>query len=161
MEKPKYWIIVASKDHASAGRQQGIVQANHGKAAPLERMKINDWVVIYSSKNHLAAGDKYQKFTAIGQVKDGEVYQVEVSHNFKPFRRNINYYDCKEAAILPMIDKLEFIENKKQWGYPFRYGFFEINEHDFGLISAEMLEKVEQDPRVFETLGVWEKNCAI
>ncbi|SDG15086.1 hypothetical protein SAMN04488121_103642 [Chitinophaga filiformis] len=26
-------------------------------------------------------------------------------------------------------------------GYPFRFGFFEINRHDFGLISSQMLQK--------------------
>ncbi len=135
-------MIVASKDHVSSGQQQGIAQACHGKEAPLKRMKPNDWVVIYSSKAHFPTGSICQKFTAIGQVKDGEMYQFEMSSQFKPSRRNITYYDCNEVSILPLINRLGFIENKTHWGYPFRYGFFEINEHDFGLISAEMLDPV-------------------
>ena len=27
------------------------------------------------------------------------------------------------------------------WGYPFRFGFFEINRHDFELISSQMPQK--------------------
>lgn len=142
MQNEKYWIIVASKDHAAHGTQQGIAQACHGKEAPLKRMKVNDWVIIYSSKENFGEGEKYQKFTAIGQVKDDKVYQFEMNKTFKPFRRNITYHECEEVSILPLIDKLEFIQNKKQWGYPFRYGFFEINEHDFNLIAGKMLQAI-------------------
>ncbi len=120
----KYWIIVASKDHAERSFKAGAVQANHGKAAPLKRMKVNDWVLIYSSKEHYDKDDKLQKFVAIGQVKDEEVFQFEMSTNFKPYRRNMVWYDCAEVSILPLVGRLEFIKNKKQWGYPFRYGFF-------------------------------------
>ena len=140
MNNEKYWVIVASKDHAAIGRESGIAQACHGKVAPLKRMKANDWVIIYSSKDSFPAGDTYQKFTAIGRVKDDAVYQFNMADDFKPYRRNITYYDCKEVSILPLINSLDFIENKKHWGYPFRFGFFEIKEHDFNLIAGGMLQ---------------------
>ena len=140
MNNEKYWIIVASKDHAAIGLRDGCAQACHGKEAPLKRMKVNDWVLIYSSKESFPTGAKCQKFTAIGQVKDDAVYQFEMSDHFKPFRRNINWYDCAEVSILPLVQQLHLIENKKQWGYPFRFGFFEIKEADFNLISSQMLQ---------------------
>jgi len=140
MEKTRYWMIVASKDHAAKGIDAGIAQACHGKEAPLKRMKPNDWVIIYSSKEQFDKGDKCQRFTAIGQVKDDKVYQFEMGRGFKPYRRNISYYECRETSILPLILRLDFIQNKKQWGYPFRYGFFEINGHDFDVISSQMLQ---------------------
>jgi predicted RNA-binding protein len=140
MEKVRYWIIVASKDHAATGIKQGIAQACHGKAAPLKRMKVNDKVLIYSSKEHFGEEEKCQKFTAIGCVKDEVVYAYNMGNGFVPYRRNINWYTSKEVSIVPLIETLDFIENKKQWGYPFRYGFFEINEHDYALIAAGMLE---------------------
>lgn len=140
MPNEKYWIIVASKDHAAIGRQQGIAQACHGKIAPLKRMKTGDWVIIYSSRDSFPAGEKCQQFTAIGQVKDEAVYQFAMTDDFKPYRRNITYYDCTEVPILPLINQLEFIQNKQQWGYPFRFGFFEINGHDFDIIAGRMLQ---------------------
>ncbi len=143
MIQEKYWIIVASKDHAQRGTSEGVAQACHGKEAPLKRMKPGDWVIIYSSKEHFGSGEKYQKFTAIGRVKDEVVYQFEMSRDFKPFRRNITYYACSEVAIIPLVERLEFIQNKKQWGYPFRFGFFEIAEQDFNVIAGEMLQTVE------------------
>ena len=84
-------------------------------------------------------GDKKsQSFTAIGQASDEEVYPYKMSENFVPFRRNIEFYKCEETSIIPLISNLEFIPNKKSWGFPFRYGFFEINENDFNLILSKM-----------------------
>ena len=85
--------------------------------------------------------DKCQEFTAIGKVKDDEVYPFQMTANFCPFRRNIDFIESKDVSILPLINDLEFILNKKSWGYPFRYGFFEINLNDFCLISSKMLKK--------------------
>ena len=44
----KYWIAVASAEHVRRGRGEGFMQINHGKAAPLKRVKLDDRVVFYS-----------------------------------------------------------------------------------------------------------------
>lgn len=139
MNKTKYWVIVASKDHVKNGIAEGIAQACHGKASPLRRMKKGDFMLYYSGKLVFGKEEKCQEFTAIGQVKDDEVYQFQMSPNFCPSRRNITFFEHQDLSILPFINDLEFIPNKKSWGYPFRFGFFEINEHDFQLISSKML----------------------
>ncbi|PIF46332.1 EVE domain-containing protein [Chryseobacterium sp. 52] len=136
----KYWIIVASKDHVKAGIAEGIAQACHGKVAPLKRMKKGDCIIYYSGKQTLGNPDKCQEFTAVGKVLDDEIYQFQVSGDFCPSRRNIEFLPCKDISILPLIDDLDCIQNKKSWGYPFRFGFFEINKHDFELISSQMLQ---------------------
>lgn len=136
----KYWIIVASKDHVEIGITEGIAQACHGKVAPLKRMKKGDYLIYYSGKQTLGRPDKCQEFTALGKVADDKIYQVQISENFCPSRRNIEFFQCKKASILPLINNLDFIQNKKSWGYPFRFGFFEINQHDFDLISSKMLQ---------------------
>jgi hypothetical protein len=135
----KFWIISASKDHVQTGITQGIAQAGHGKSAPLKRMKKGDFIVYYSGKQTLRKPDKCQEFTALGKVIDDEIYQVQVSEDFCPSRRDIEYSQCEDTSILPLIDNLDFIKNKKSWGYKFRFGFFEINRHDFDLISEQML----------------------
>ncbi len=137
----KYWIIVASKDHVKTGISEGIAQACHAKATPLKRMKKGDFVIYYSGKQTLGKPDKCQEFTAVGKVLDNEIYQFQVSEDFCPSRRNIEYLQCEDISILPLIYDLQFIQNKQSWGYPFRFGFFEINKHDFDLISTQMLSK--------------------
>jgi len=141
MREPKYWIIVASKDHVATGVKEGIAQACHGKASPLKRMKPNDFVIFYSGKKKFGEPDKCQEFTAIGQVADEAIDQYQMTPDFCPFRRKINFMEYKCVSILPLINDLEFIQNKKSWGYPFRFGFFEINKHDFQLISSLMTNK--------------------
>lgn len=137
----KYWIIVASKDHVKTGIAEGIAQTCHGKALPLKRMRKDDFIIYYSGKQTLERPDVCQEFTAIGKVMDEEIYQVLVSEDFCPSRRNIEFLPSGDVAILPLIPELNFIRNKKSWGYPFRFGFFEINRHDFELISSQMLQK--------------------
>lgn len=136
----KYWIVVASKDHVKSGVFEGISQACHGKVTPLKRMKKGDFLVYYSGKQTMGKPEKCQEFTALGKVLDNEVYQVQVSEDFCPSRRNIEFLKCNDTSILPLIDNLDFIQNKSKWGFPFRFGILEINQHDFELISSKMLQ---------------------
>ncbi len=137
----KYWIIVASKDHVKTGIAEGIAQACHGKSSPLKRMRKDDFIIYYSGKQKLGRPEVCQEFTAIGKVIDDETYQVQMSEDFCPSRRNIDFFPSEDISILPLIYRLDFIRNKKSWGYPFRFGFFEINQHDFEMISSQMLSK--------------------
>ena len=136
---PNYWIAVISKEHAMRGVEGGFIQVNHGKEAPLKRISPNDWVIIYSPKLSMESDVKYQAFTAIGQATGDQVYQFQMTDTLVPYRRRINFYDCEETSILPLIDQLDFIPNKKSWGFLFRFGFFAIQEPDFTLIKSKML----------------------
>jgi predicted RNA-binding protein len=136
----KYWIVVVSKDHIARGVEGGFMQANHGKEAPLKRMDIGDGVIFYSPKKTYGGNEVLQAFTAIGEVADDKIYQHKMADDFIPYRRNINYFKCQETPIAPLINELDFIENKTSWGYKFRFGFFEIPERDYKLIRSAMIE---------------------
>lgn len=136
----KNWVIVASKDHVKVAMAQEIAQTCHGKSSPLKRMKKGDFVIFYSGKQTMGKPEKSQEFTALGKIIDDEIYQFQVSEDFCPARRKVEFIPSKDISILPLIDDLEFIQNKKKWGYPFRFGFFEINQHDFDTISSHMLQ---------------------
>lgn len=73
------------------------------------------------------------------RVIDDAPYQVDMGDGFKPFRRNINYFEAKHVDIKPLVTLLDFIKNKKSWGYIFRYGFLEINQESFEIIANGML----------------------
>lgn len=79
-----------------------------------------------------------QAFTAIGLVATGEVYQVEMTEDFKPYRVDVNFLEAKEAPIKPLIDALSFIRNKAQWGAAFRFGQIKVPADDFKLIAKAM-----------------------
>lgn len=140
----KYWIAVVSKEHVMNGVKWEIMQVCHGKKAPLQRIQKGDFVVFYSSKIRMKEKEAYQKFTAVAQVMDDEIYQVKMAPNFEPFRRKVAFFNCSDTEIRPLIEDLDFIKDKRRWGYPFRYGLLEIAEKDFNLITSKMLLEYEK-----------------
>jgi len=132
------WINTVSRDHVERGVRGRFTQANHGKPHMLKKMARDDWIVFYSPKTGYPDGEPLQAFTAIGQVADDEPYQVEMTEEFRPWRRRVKFHQAAEAPIAPLIETLEFIPNKKSWGFPFRRGLFEIKESDFKTIARAM-----------------------
>lgn len=153
MNTRKYWVAAISKEHTMRGVAGDFIQVCHGKQAPLKRMKKGDYLLIYSSKITMEGNEKCQAFTAIGKVMDSEVYQFQMTETFMPFRRNIDFLECRETSIIPLINNLEFIPNKKSWGYPFRFGFFEINENDFNFISSKMIQNETEVSNFIKTIN--------
>ncbi|HJP64385.1 MAG TPA: EVE domain-containing protein [Mucilaginibacter sp.] len=139
MDSERYWITVVSKDHIKRGVAGGFMQANHGKVGSLKKLHPNDWVIFYSPKVTYEGDEKLQAFTAIGQVTDEKPYQHKMSDDFVPYRRNVTYYPCKDVPIVPLIGSLDFISDKKAWGFRFRFGFLEISAGDFNLLKGKML----------------------
>ena len=139
----RYWIAVASKEHVMRGVQGGFAQVCHGKEGPLKLMAPQDWIIYYSPTIKFGEKTPCQSFTALGQVREGNPYPFKMSHDFIPFRRNVNFFSSHEVSILPLIEKLDFIQDKKRWGFPFRRGCFSISEADFRLIASSMSLEIE------------------
>ena len=57
---------------------------------------------------------------------------------FAPFRRDVIYVPAREAAIAPLLDHFEFVEDRARWGYKFRFGLFRISDADMRLIPNAM-----------------------
>ena len=91
------WINTVSRDHVERGVRGRFTQANHGKPHMLSKMARGDWIVFYSPKTVYPDGEPLQAFTAIGQVADDEPYQAEMSPDFQPWRRNVDFLECAET----------------------------------------------------------------
>lgn len=126
-----YFINTVSRNHVLRGVAGGFTQANHGKPHALRKMTRGDWIVFYSPKTDYPKGEPLQTFTAIGRIDDDEPYQDQPDGHW---RRKVEFLPCIEAPVRPLIERLDFIIDKKQWGYKFRFGVFEINEHDFDVL---------------------------
>jgi len=133
-----YWIAVASAEHVRRGRAAGFMQVNHGKAAPLRRVKPGDGIIYYSPTTIMGEKDGLQAFTAIGTVREGEPYQGDMGGGFTPFRRDVEWTAAKETPIKPLLDRLEFTAGKLNWGYQLRFGLFSVSAVDFALIAEAM-----------------------
>jgi hypothetical protein len=132
------WISTVSRDHVERGVRGRFTQANHGRPHMLRKMARGDWIVFYSPKTAYPKGKPLQAFTAIGQVVDDEAYQTEVTPDFVPFRRNVDFLECHETPIHPLLEKLNFAEDASRWGAKFRSGVFQIDDHDFEVIRSAM-----------------------
>lgn len=144
MNETHYWVVVASRDHALNGVEQGILQANHGKPGPLRRMQTGDGVVIYAPKRIYDQTEPCQRFVALGEVSQGSVFQADVSPDLRPFRRHVSYQPVTETPILPLLAHLSFIEHKARWGANFRLGCFQIPAADFALIRSAMTQNAHE-----------------
>jgi len=138
MSERSYWIGVASKDHVDNAIAGEFTQLNHGKAAPLERMRAGDGFLFYSPRTAYPDGEPLQAFTAIGRVRTGTVYQAALSEDFHPFRVDVDYLTARPAPIKPLIAQLSFIRSKTHWGAAFRFGMLRVPEVDFAQIATAM-----------------------
>ena len=103
MNANSYWIGVAAKGDVDAAVAGGFTQVNHGKAAPLERMRAGDGFVFYSPRTAYPGGEPIQAFTAIARVRTGAVYQQALTAEFRPFRVDVDYLPSQPAPIKPLI----------------------------------------------------------
>ena len=134
----KHWVNTVSRDHVDVGCAGGFAQADHGKNTRLMQLQKGDALVFYSPRSAMKSGEKVQAFTAVGSIADDEPYQVEMTADFRPWRRAVSFYAHVEAPIRPLLDELAFITDKTRWGFPFRRGLFEISPQDFLIIAQAM-----------------------
>ncbi|HMC23204.1 MAG TPA: EVE domain-containing protein [Thermoanaerobaculia bacterium] len=135
----RYWVNTISRNHVQNGLAGGFTQADHGSNTRLKRLSKGDGIVFYSPRAEMGAGETVRRFTAIGEIVDEAPYQVEIVPEFRPWRRAVKFRPAAEAPIEPLIESLEFIRNKKSWGFIFRRGLFEIEETDFKRIEQAMM----------------------
>jgi hypothetical protein len=138
MSSKQFWVGVVSRAHVQIGVNGGFAQLNHGKKAPLQKIRAADGFVYYSPKTSYPAGEPCQMFTAIGIVKSGEVYQADMGDDFRPFRIDIRFLNANEVPIKPLLEKLSFIKDKTHWGAAFRFGNLKVPAQDFKIIAEAM-----------------------
>lgn len=134
----RHWIAVASADHVRTGRAQGFMQVCHGKPAPLRRIHPGDWVAYYSPTEAFRGKQPYRLFTALGEVREGQPYQVEMTPGFHPFRRDVIFHEAEETPIAPLLPILDFTRNNRNWGYQLRFGLFAVTAEDMARIARAM-----------------------
>ncbi|MFF3573534.1 EVE domain-containing protein [Nocardia jiangxiensis] len=136
----RYWLAVVSRDHVRCGVELGVAQANHGKRAPVERMRPGDGLVHYSPRTGMREGAVVKAFTALGMIEDRPAWQAEDQDGcFRPWRRAVSYATgVREVPIAALRGELE-LTSVPNWGVVLRRGLVELSAHDFGGISRAMV----------------------
>jgi hypothetical protein len=113
----RYWIGVVSRAHVLRGVEGGFAQLGHGNEAPPRRLSAGDWLVYYSPSTAHPDGEPLQAFTAIGQVVDDDVFRVEATSDFHPWRRRVRYEPAHEVPAAELLDDLEIVPERPSWGW--------------------------------------------
>lgn len=134
------WIAVACAQHALRGRDAdtGFMQVCHGRRAPLARVRPGDRVSYYSPTTEMGGERPLRQFVTLGVVRAGEPYAFDMGGGFVPWRRDVDYVRARAAAIAPLLDDFEFVEDRQRWGAKFRFGLFRVSDHDMALIARAM-----------------------
>jgi len=110
------WVVVASRDHARRGLDDGFIMANHGKRAPLARMATGDRLLVYSPKTSYPDGDHFQAIAIVGVVTGTEPEPSAVITG--GFRRRA---EMREIDPLPLARIRDYLPTSR-----IRFGFFEL-----------------------------------
>ena len=132
------WINTVSREHVLWGVEGGYTQADHGKNTRLRQLAPGDTIAFYSPRTEMRGGEPLQEFTALATVTGGQVFQVEMTPEFHPWRLAVTFHDVTPAPIKPLLPQLSFITDKQRWGYPFRRGLFEIDADDMAVIREAL-----------------------
>ena len=134
---PRCWVAVASAEHVRLGCEHSFMQVCHGKAAPLRRIRPGDRVVYYSPTVTFRGKDGLQAFTALGVVRGGDPYLIDMGGGFCPYLREVDWLPLAETPIRPLLGDLAFTRGGN-WGYQLRFGLFEIGAGDMDRIAEAM-----------------------
>ena len=107
-----------------------------------DRMKKSDWLLYYSPTLRMCDAQKYQAFTAIGQITDDAAYPFPMSESFIPFRRDVDYLAIKQECTIDVVRQhLEWLHYARQ----LRYGHFEVSADFARLVQQHMLADARND----------------
>jgi len=114
------WVVVASRDHARRGVSAGFIMANHGKKAPLARMRPGDRLLVYSPKTTFPDGEPFQAIAIAGLVTGDAPEPSDVIPNGFRLRA-----DLREIEPIPLDTIRGHLPLAK-----LRFGCFELPEPD-------------------------------
>ena len=123
------WVLVVSLEHARRGVEGGFVMANHGKRAPLARMRAGDGLLIYSPTTTYPGGAPLRAVTIAGRVTGEEPEPSDVIAG--GFRRGAELTELREA--IPLAELRDHLPSSR-----LRFGCFELGEPGAGVIWREV-----------------------
>lgn len=130
------WLGVVSAAHVRWGIELGIAQINHGKKAPLARMRPGDTLIYYSPVERHGDKSPLRHFTALGTISNDLIWQADEG-DFRPYRRQVDYLPLRPVPLQQIRDRLH-LTARPNWGYQLRLGLVRLDEHDTAIIRESM-----------------------
>jgi hypothetical protein len=95
-------------------------------------------VAYLSSTATIAGKDIWLRFVAIGIEQVSGPYPFDVGEGLMPNRQYVVYVSSDEASSVVLLGAFECIDNRRLWGYKFRFDLFDIGDHHMPLIAHGM-----------------------
>jgi hypothetical protein len=67
-----------------------------------------------------------QAFTAIGEILDRATRQESEVEGLSPFRRDVQYFNAREASIKPLLQHLSFARSTTSWEQALGRGDYQL-----------------------------------
>ena len=134
-----WWLGVASRDHVAAAVEGSFAQLGHGKRSAVAALEAGDGIIYYAPRTKMKGGEPVQSFVAIGKVRSGDTYSVEVNKDFEAYRVDVDYLPAEEANIHPLLDQLDLTkELGSKWGVSVRTSKRRLKKPDAERIAESM-----------------------
>ncbi len=130
------WLGVVSADHVARAVSEGVAQVCHGRRAPLARMRDGDILVYYSPKTSRTDGTTLKAFTAVGEIRGEEIWQVDMGAGFTPFRRTVDWDTSVKPVALSAVQHDLELTSRTNWGYELRRGLLPLSFADLEVIKS-------------------------
>jgi predicted RNA-binding protein len=138
----KHWVFPITLDNLSLCIKHGLIGMSGNNKLRVKNIYKDDLIVFYVSKEHYNTNvNPTKEFHSVAQCKGMPFIDNKKIWNGNLIfetRLPIKVINQKKCKIEPLIDKLSFIKNKKNWGSAFFSGARQIPPEDFFVIMKAM-----------------------
>ena len=140
---PNYWIFPITQDSLYVSLDKEIVGTRSKNRKRVENWEIGDLIIFYVSREEYHSMNPVREFQALVECishpfESNQKIWSHIGGDVFPTRVRIRVVNKKKCKIMPLIERLSFIKNKKNWGSAFFSGIRKISQNDFNLIIKAM-----------------------
>jgi predicted RNA-binding protein len=134
-----YWVICITEDNLHIALRERVLGFRESlyTYSRLKAFSLGDAITFYVPRASLSKQTPVRKFFAHATIAS-EPYRSSKhiwSEELFPVRMDLEPVSSGSCDIKPLISKLTFIQNKKNWGGTFMSGRIKISKEDFALIQ--------------------------
>lgn len=139
-----YWICVVSREDAHRAQVEGRIRLPAKSRARAARLAEGDGLVVYSPREGNRSGPAVRRFTAVGTVGPGEPYVLQGDPHVS-WCRDVRFEEVEEEVeVVPLLDRLGFVQPGPGWGVVFRPGFLQVTSSDFDVVRDALVGRVRR-----------------
>jgi predicted RNA-binding protein len=137
-----YWLFVTTPDNWQISKEKNVVGYAERYQHALSQVSKGDKCLLYITSISAIDG-KYEVVSQVVYYDHKQIFHsppTEPRENF-PLRLDLRRLGPPTAPISfrPLIPKLSFIKNKKNWGGTFQGAVLRISEEDYRIIVSSLM----------------------